>query len=91
VVAFKEKSGGNEPGWINAGIYLVEREFLSSIPADWVVSLEKDVFPAWIGRGLFGYPCAGCRFIDIGVPESYAGAERFFHECQRRFVIVVFR
>jgi NDP-sugar pyrophosphorylase family protein len=84
VVAFKEKSGGNEPGWINAGIYLVEREFLSSIPADRVVSLEKDVFPAWIGRGLLGYPCAGCRFLDIGVPESYAVAERFFQEFQGR-------
>jgi NDP-sugar pyrophosphorylase family protein len=33
-------------------------------------SLERDVFPALIGKGLFAVRLEGF-FIDIGVPEDY--------------------
>jgi histidinol-phosphate phosphatase family protein len=77
VQSFKEKGGTRGAGFINAGIYLLSREVLQSIPAHTVVSLEHQVFPSWIGRGLYGY-AGGSSFLDIGTPESYAAAQRFF-------------
>ncbi len=76
LLEFEEKGLHAGPGWINAGIYLVERQLLESIPAGRAVSLERDVFPGWIGQGLYGYPVQG-RFLDIGTPESFAAAEAF--------------
>lgn len=77
VVAFREKTGAVGAGRINAGVYLFSRSFLQSIPSDRALSLETDVLPAWVGRGLRGYP-HGERFIDIGTPESFAAAGNFF-------------
>lgn len=77
VTVFEEKGSRHGPGWINAGIYVIGRELLASIPAAGAVSLERECFPAWIGRGLYGDPVEG-RFLDIGTPESYAAASEFF-------------
>jgi D-glycero-alpha-D-manno-heptose 1-phosphate guanylyltransferase len=77
VTAFKEKGSGPSPGWINAGIYAINRDWLEEIPGNRAVSLEQDVFPAWIGRSLYGFQ-SGAAFVDIGTPESYAGAQSFF-------------
>lgn len=74
---FDEKDGSGGPGWINAGIYLLKHRLLETIPANGVVSLEREMFPAWIEQGLYGCQGNG-RFIDIGVPEAYADAEHFF-------------
>jgi NDP-sugar pyrophosphorylase family protein len=77
VAAFEEKGNAGGPGQISAGIYAIGRRFLLAMPPTGSPSLEHDVFPAWIGRGLSGCP-AGGRFLDIGTPESYAAAEEFF-------------
>jgi D-glycero-alpha-D-manno-heptose 1-phosphate guanylyltransferase len=77
VTAFVEKGNGPSPGLINAGIYLIHRHLLKEIPPNRAVSLERQVFPTWIGRGLFGFP-SEARFVDIGTPEAYASAEAFF-------------
>jgi D-glycero-alpha-D-manno-heptose 1-phosphate guanylyltransferase len=77
VLRFVEKDSSAGPGWINAGIYLLGRALLESIPADRPVSLERETFPAWIGRGLGVFPTAG-KFLDIGTPESYAAAQEIF-------------
>jgi len=74
IVAFLEKSGQAVPGWINAGVYVLPRRLLMSIAAEGPVSLERDVFPRWVNRGLDGYR-TNAPFIDIGTPESYAQAE----------------
>lgn len=74
---FEEKAASSGPGWINAGIYLLHRTLLEGIPTEQAVSIEREMFPAWIGNGLFGHRCSG-RFLDIGTPESYAAAESFF-------------
>jgi NDP-sugar pyrophosphorylase family protein len=42
-------------------------------------SVEREVFPYWIGRGLHAFPVES-PFIDIGLPESYAAAAGFFME-----------
>jgi NDP-sugar pyrophosphorylase family protein len=77
VLAFEEKGTVVGPGWINAGIYVLSHRLLLTIPGTGTVSLEREVFPAWIGHGLFGCPGDG-RFLDIGTPESYGAAEEFF-------------
>jgi histidinol-phosphate phosphatase family protein len=77
VYSFEEKKCSRRTGLINAGIYLISREVIESIPVHTTISLEHDVFPSWIGRGLYGY-IGGGTFIDIGTPESYAAAQRFF-------------
>jgi len=79
IISFEEKNGTDGPGWINAGIYLIERSLLSTIPECGSVSLEREVFPTWIKKDLYGYRCKG-HFIDIGIPEAYAGAKTFLNE-----------
>lgn len=77
LTAFQEKGEASGAGWINAGVYLLGKELLASIPTGRDVSLERDVLPAWIRKGLLGFPVEG-RFLDIGTPQSYTRAERFF-------------
>jgi NDP-sugar pyrophosphorylase family protein len=77
VTDFDEKDERSGPGWINSGIYLLTRRMLTEVPAERPVSLETEIFPAWIGRGLYGFR-KRARFVDIGTPESYAGAQWFF-------------
>ena len=39
-------------------------------PAGTNVSIERDVFPTLVGRGLYGYEASG-YWLDIGTPERY--------------------
>jgi NDP-sugar pyrophosphorylase family protein len=77
LMGFSEKGEEHGPGWVNAGIYLLRHTFLDRITAGGVVSLERDVLPAYIGHGLYAYRNHG-GFLDIGTPEAYASAEAFF-------------
>jgi D-glycero-alpha-D-manno-heptose 1-phosphate guanylyltransferase len=78
VIQFSEKGQGAVSGFINAGVYLLSRQVIDSIPEDAEVSLEYDVFPNLVPRGLLqGYPDWGA-FLDIGTPEDFAAAEEFF-------------
>ena len=76
VEQFIEKGASSRPGWINAGIYLLSREFIQGLPANQPISLERDVFPMMVKTGLYGFKGGG-KFIDIGTPESYQIAEAF--------------
>jgi histidinol-phosphate phosphatase family protein len=89
VLEFAEKTKGVNPNWISAGMYFLSEELLRSIPEDKVTSLEYDVFPRWVGQGLYGYPNEG-RFLDIGTPEDFATAVSFFsgQKEMRRFVVL---
>lgn len=77
VCSFTEKGADGGPGWINAGVYVLSHCLLQTIPGDRAISLEYEVFPAWIGRGLYGYRGEG-PLLDIGTPEAYAAAPSFF-------------
>ena len=77
VRAFQEKSPNKRSGLINAGIYLLAREVVEAIPQGRAVSLETEFFPQLIGHGLYAVVGEG-PFLDIGTPEAYAMAERFF-------------
>jgi mannose-1-phosphate guanylyltransferase len=75
VEAFLEKGDGEAPtNRINAGAYVIEREVVAErIPAGRPVSFEREVFPALVEEGLYGYRAAG-YWIDIGTPERYLEA-----------------
>lgn len=77
IAAFEEKQAGSGRGLVNAGIYLLSRELIESIASGRPVSFEREVFPFWVGRGLFGFPSDG-TLLDIGTPQSFASADDFF-------------
>ena len=77
IQAFHEKPLRREPGLISAGVYLLERSLVERIPDGQVVSLEFDIFPALIGRGLHGV-VGEQPFIDIGTPDACAQASDVF-------------
>ena len=74
VRGFLEKGSGQGSGWVNAGIYLLERLLLNAVPADRACSIEREIFPTLIATGLYAFPCA-VPFLDIGTPESLAAAQ----------------
>lgn len=77
VTTFAEKSEAGA-GWINAGIYLLRRDVIESIPPGQAVSLEREVLPLLATRGgLRAHEAAG-PFLDIGTPEALSRAEAFF-------------
>jgi mannose-1-phosphate guanylyltransferase len=70
---FVEKPSSDEidTRLINAGAYIIEREVLDELPpAGTRLSIERDVFPKLVDRGLFGYEASG-YWLDIGTPERY--------------------
>jgi len=77
VTCFEEKSINDGAGWINSGIYIIDRKLIKEIPENQKVSLENEVFPVWIDKQFYGLKSEG-RFIDIGTPESYKKARMFF-------------
>jgi D-glycero-alpha-D-manno-heptose 1-phosphate guanylyltransferase len=79
IVEFKEKTGTNELGLINGGVYLLNKEhYLKNTPTSLAFSIEKDYFEKQCQHSRFGaYKCDG-YFIDIGIPEDYLKAQHEF-------------
>lgn len=77
ILAFEEKGSNSGPGWINAGVYLMKKPLIATIPAGTPFSLERKFFPKLVDKGLYGFQFEG-GFIDIGTPKTFALAEKFF-------------
>jgi len=84
VTGFSEKTGQEGPGVVNAGVYVFDRTLLSYIP-EGPSSLERDVFPRVLERGVYALEQRG-MFIDIGTPEDYARAQQLSAELKERAV-----
>lgn len=84
VTAFSEKSTERKPGFINGGVYLFEPSVMDRVVVDRMakdreakdrsISLEREVLPAQLTRGLLAFKSDG-YFIDIGVPQDLARAQ----------------
>jgi len=83
ILKFHPGAKTHGPGWINAGVSLLARSWLEALPSDTPLSLEGDVYPYWLSRGMGGY-CVDAPFIDIGTPEAMARAPAFFASIKRR-------
>ena len=64
---------GPAPWWVNAGAYVLEPSVLDLIPADRMVSIEREVFPVLVGNGLICVRSEG-YWRDIGTLESFLTA-----------------
>jgi mannose-1-phosphate guanylyltransferase len=73
VLEFSEKPERSQPGAINAGTYVLEREVLELIPEGRMVSIERETFPRMIGEGLYALPLGG-YWMDLGTPDRYLQA-----------------
>lgn len=84
VQKFAEKQGFSEEACINAGIYVVSRELLRSIPSGAMVSLENELFPRWLGEGSRLKAFVGAhRCVDIGTPDRYQSAQQILATVER--------
>jgi D-glycero-alpha-D-manno-heptose 1-phosphate guanylyltransferase len=81
VIKFVEKTGDAAPGLVNAGVYIFSRAILELIPAG-SVSLEKEVFPSLLERGVYAAREQG-MFIDIGTPADYVKAQQLSDRLRR--------
>lgn len=77
ITAFLEKDPHRGEGYINAGVYLMNRSLLAQMPGD-RFSFETD----FLEKGLDRIRCHAFEtqgtFIDIGIPEDYERAQHLF-------------
>ncbi|MDQ3571621.1 MAG: NDP-sugar synthase [Actinomycetota bacterium] len=66
----KPEPGQIDTDEVNAGAYVLERSVVDLIPAGRAVSIEREVFPLLVGKGLFGQRLDG-YWMDVGTPERY--------------------
>jgi mannose-1-phosphate guanylyltransferase len=74
VEQFLEKPSPDDPvttNLISAGAYVLERSMLDLIPPDRNVSIEREVWPALVDHGLYGFADDKAYWIDIGTPARY--------------------
>ena len=69
VLEFTEK-GRSFGGYVNGGLYVVERSLVPWDEFPVVFSLEVDLLPYLVGKRLVRGVPLDCYFIDIGVPED---------------------
>jgi D-glycero-alpha-D-manno-heptose 1-phosphate guanylyltransferase len=74
VTSFREKTSEQTAGYINAGVYLFEPSVMERVVAESLVSVEREVLPAQLARGIRAFKSEG-YFIDIGVPEDLMRAQ----------------
>ena len=74
VKAFAEKTNQAVPGLVNGGVYVFSQAVFQYIPTG-PASLEKDVFPTLLDRGVYAREQLGI-FIDIGTPVDYVRAQQ---------------
>jgi D-glycero-alpha-D-manno-heptose 1-phosphate guanylyltransferase len=73
ITAFHEKQFC-ERGFINGGVYLLQRDVLDHLPEKF--SFEKDFLEKEIYHNTIGGYVEDAYFIDIGVPEDYKKAQK---------------
>ena len=77
IVDFNEKDGCAKNCLINAGVYIFDKKVFHIMPRRKEFSIERDFFPKLSGKNCFGNTKSGF-FIDIGTPERYLAANKYF-------------
>ena len=75
ITDFLEKSMAG-PGWINGGVYMLNRDLMTDFPMPAKFSFEQDLVEANLERIQPRAFCSDAYFIDMGVPEDYVRAQR---------------
>lgn len=74
ILNFNEKAKPNTYAFINAGMYFFNRDIFEFIPSDINYSLEYELFPRILDKGIYGY-ITKANLIDIGTPARFKMAE----------------
>ena len=81
IVSIGSNQSGN--GCFNGGVYFINRKAVEKIGryelGDIPLSLENDLFPAWIKEKNFSFKgrLVDQPFLDIGIPDDYLKADSF--------------
>lgn len=73
---FTEKNAVAGKGLINGGIYLINKQLFDKYPQPEKFSFEKDVMEQLYKKEYFYGLASDGYFLDIGIPEDYARAEK---------------
>jgi len=75
VKSFLEKMENPVSNMINAGCYIFNRKVIDQIPANQVISVERDTFPSFLSSGVkvYGY-LDNSYWLDIGNPQALVKA-----------------
>ena len=82
IKSFNEKNHRAGKCLINAGVYVFNKKIFGMMPQAARFSLERDLFPKMLNRGIFGYKKCGF-FVDIGTPKRYKQADKYFTKARR--------
>jgi len=84
ITGFMEKDQTAGPGFVNGGVYVINKTFLMEPFFRGKFSIEKDCFERLYSTAkFFGFPSDG-YFIDIGVPEDFKKAQNDFDRFKNR-------
>ena len=75
ITNFQEKSAGG-PGWINGGVYMLNRGLFADFPMPGRFSFEQDLVEPNKDRVKPSAFLSDAYFIDMGIPEDYERAQR---------------
>ena len=75
IIAFREKATF-AAGWVNGGVYLMNRSMLGEIPSAKPVSIETEIFPLLARLGRLQAFCVIPPLLDMGTPEGIDQMER---------------
>ncbi|MEI8046487.1 MAG: nucleotidyltransferase family protein [Bacteroidota bacterium] len=76
ITAFREKDPRSGSGWINGGIYLINRNIFKNI-RDQKFSIENDLFKVSCSTLHMQSFRTDASFLDMGIPEDYDRAQTF--------------
>lgn len=79
IASFNEKIETKRSGFINCGVYLLDKKIFSVIEPRKKLSLEYDIFPKITSERFYGYVTES-KLIDIGTPDRYAEATRYLND-----------
>lgn len=74
IIDFSEKQKNLGEGYINGGIYILQKELFNRYPQPQKFSFEKDILEKLYTQELFYGWVSKDYFLDIGIPEDYARA-----------------
>ncbi len=78
IIAFSEKGKKQGEGFINGGVYLINKDYFMSLDLPEKFSFEKDFLEKYYTRDdFYGMRCMA-YFLDIGIPEDYKRAQDDF-------------
>jgi NDP-sugar pyrophosphorylase family protein len=88
IKAFAEKRVVPGSRYLSAGIYMLDKNMVATIPNAEKVSLEEQLFPQWLAAGkkirafIFDGAC-----VDIGTPERYQRAQQILERVESESVL----